>query len=140
MDLAIIRAFIKINIKTNWFQNKLDRLEKNKSMRLQELKEKIPSEREAIKKKAKELYDKGTDYRMKGFDRKYRMFMNAGSVEIGKLKAISRYRKRKEIHNLNNHIQETNSILKPIRENQIKQEAIIKDLLFKEFLGDKYAK
>ncbi len=134
IDNRIIkREFCSQNSKINTFQKKIAHLEKSKKFRSQEL-EKMPETRKAIKEKAKELYDKSTEYRLKGFDRKYRSLMNQGSVEIKRLKAISRYRKRKEIHNLNRDIRELESRIRPIREDQINQESTIKDILFQEFI------
>ena len=132
--ISVKRDFISNNSKITNFQKKIDHLDKSKQFRLRELKEVVPKEREAIKEKAKELYDLSREYREKGFTKKGTSFMNQGSVEISKLEAISRFRKQKEIHLLNRNIREIESRIQPLREDRMNQESTIKEILFKEFL------
>ena len=132
--ISVKREFINQENKIHWLQKKVDNLDRNKQFRLRELKEVVPKEREAIKEKAKELYDLSDYYREKGFTKKGTSFMNQGSVEISKLEAISRFRKQKEIHLLNRNIREIESRIQPLREDRIEKESRIKEILFKEFL------
>lgn len=135
MDTISVKGeFISNNSQITNFQKKIDFLDKSKQFRLRELKEIVPKEREAIKEKAKELYDLSDYYREKGFTKKGTSFMNQGSVEISKLEAISRFRKQKEIHLLNRNIRELESRIRPLQQDQVNQELTIKEILFQEFI------
>ena len=132
--ISIKRDFISNNSKITKFQKKIDHLDKNKQFRLRELKEVVPKEREALKEKAKELYDLSDYYREKGYPLKYQLYQAEASRKIKSLKAISRFRKQKEIHLLNRNIREIESRIQPLREDRMNQESTIKEILFKEFL------
>jgi len=132
--ISIKRDFISNNSQITKFQKKIDYLDKSKQFRLRELKEVVPKEREALKEKAKELYDLSYYYREKGYPSKYQLFQAEASRKIKSLKAISRFRKQKEIHLLNRNIRELESRIEPLREDRINQESIIKEILFQEFI------
>ena len=120
----------KVNF-INKLQEKKARLDKNKENRLSELKNKIPLQRIEIKEEAKRLYDQCNEYREKGFEKKYRSFMNQGSRKIKELDAISRYRKMKEIHNLNRNIRELNDRINALKLKD-KNDAIQRSKTFNE--------
>ena len=132
--ISVKREFINQENKIHWLQKKVDNLDKSKQFRLRELKEVVPKEREAIKEKSKELYDLSREYREKGYPKKNQLYQAEASSKIKSLKAISRFRKQKEIHLLNRNIRELESRIEPLREDRITQESIIKEILFQEFL------
>ena len=132
--ITIKREFCIQNSKIRNFQKKITHLEKNKQFRFKEL-DKMPETRQAIKEKAKELYDKSDYYREKGFNRKSLSYMNQASVVISELDSYSRFRKRKEIHRINHSIRDLEGRINPLQQEHNKQVSIIKDALFREFLG-----
>ena len=95
----------------------------------------MPETRKAIKLRAKKLYIQSKIYELDGFDRKARSFKNQSYSETNKLRNISRFWKRKEIHRANRSIRELEGKINPLREDQVNQESTIKEALFKEFLG-----
>jgi len=113
--------------------DKLDNLRVNRKFRLRELKD-MPEKRSEIKQKAKVLYLRSTIYRLEGRNRLYRSYMNQGSVVIKRLNAISRYRKRKEIHGLNRSIREVKAKISDLENRQITRGDQIKEYLFQDFL------
>lgn len=132
-SITIKKEFCNNHREIAKFQKKITHLEKGKQFRLQEL-EDMPDTREAIRLRADTLYIQSTIYRLKGLNRRSSSYMNQASRVIKSLDAISRFRKRKEIHNTNRSIRELEARITPLREDQVNQESTIKELLFKEFL------